>query len=596
MEIKENLESFGSLANPNSEKRKIEISDYDASSSDNRPSKRARRNISSGDGDKEEEVKSTRSSSSTSSDKTEKINETINLDLNMPASADEEDDDRMFLESTWSNNVKQRDCGDGEVEEVEEIKLDLNSTPAPSEGAEGYNLEGEVWPEDWDQQVGGCDDDHDDFDGNDQDYYDDGGYDDNDDDDVGNKRIKLDLNSTPLSEEVEEQEVRQEEKEEDQRQYQLDEEDRPVEVRYQSEAEEKEKEEEVRPEEGQDRYQEDDEEDDQYCYQSKVEDQRCYQAEEKEVRSEESWHPSEEEEEVVRLPNTARSNLDFSRTPTEGELEDLKNSTIPPAKKWDDEPEHSSDNNHSSFVCEICVQHKVSSEWFALENCGHAYCKDCMIKHVATKLRQNIVSIPIVVPFSLLTCLTVGQVLCENLTEAHDRFDIKNCSHAYCTDCMVKYVVSKLQDNITSIRCPVPNCIGLLEPEYCRPILPPEVFYRRGSALCEAVILGSEKFYCSYKDCSAMLIDDGTEVVRQSVCPNCWRMFCAQCKVPWHEGIKCEGFLKLNKDEREKEDIITKDDETALDKQNQCRTAFCYRCGDVLMDNHNHYCPSCEVG
>ncbi|KAM1047388.1 hypothetical protein ACFX1X_026998 [Malus domestica] len=427
MEIKENLESFGSLANPNSEKRKIEISDYDASSSDNRPSKRARRNISSGDGDKEEEVKSTRSSSSTSSDKTEKINETINLDLNMPASTDEEDDDRMFLESTWSNNAKQRDCGDGEVEEVEEIKLDLNSTPAPSEGAEGYNLEGEVWPEDWDQQVGGCDDDHDDFDGNDQDYYDDGGYDDNDDDDVGNKRIKLDLNSTPLSEEeVEEQEVRQEEKEEDQRQYQLDEEDRPVEVRYQSEAEEKEKEEEVRPEEGQDQYQEDDEEDDQYCYQSKVEDQRCYQAEEKEVRSEESWHPSEEEEEVVRLPNTARSNLDFSRTPTEGELEDLKNSTIPPAKKWDDEPEHSSDNNHSSFVCEICVQHKVSSEWFALENCGHAYCKDCMIKHVATKLRQNIVSIP----------------------------------------------------------CPTPDCVsGSLSPEHCRPILPPDLFDSWASAL-----------------------------------------------------------------------------------------------------------------
>ncbi|KAM1047387.1 hypothetical protein ACFX13_027339 [Malus domestica] len=124
---------------------------------------------------------------------------------------------------------------------------------------------------------------------------------------------------------------------------------------------------------------------------------------------------------------------------------------------------------------------------------------------------------------------------------------------------MVKYVVSKLQDNITSIRCPVPNCIGLLEPEYCRPILPPEVFYRRGSALCEAVILGSEKFYCPYKDCSAMLIDDGTEVVRQSVCPNCWRMFCAQCKVPWHEGIKCEEFLKLNKDEREKEDIVKRD-------------------------------------
>ncbi|KAM2313855.1 hypothetical protein ACFX1S_026954 [Malus domestica] len=206
--------------------------------------------------------------------------------------------------------------------------------------------------------------------------------------------------------------------------------------------------------------------------------------------------------------------------------------------------------------------------------------------------------------------------ICVEHKEAHDRFDLKNCSHAYCTDCIVNYVASKLQDNITSIRCPVPNCIGLLEPEYCRPILPPEVFYRWGSALCEAVILGSEKFYCPYKDCSAILIDDGTEVVRQSVCPNCWRMFCAQSKAPWHEGIKCEEFLKLNKDEREKEDImlmdlaqkqqwrrcpkcrfyVEKSVGCMFMKMYGCRTAFCYRCGDVLMDNHNHYCPSCEGG
>ncbi|KAB2633925.1 E3 ubiquitin-protein ligase RNF217 [Pyrus ussuriensis x Pyrus communis] len=174
--------------------------------------------------------------------------------------------------------------------------------------------------------------------------------------------------------------------------------------------------------------------------------------------------------------------------------------------------------------------------------------------------------------------------ICVEHKEAHERFDIKICSHAYCTDCMVNYVASKLQENITSIRCPVPDCVGLLEPEYCRPIL-----LRR-------CLIGGE-------DCSAMLIDDGTEVVRQSGCPNCWRMFCAQCKVPWHEGIKCEEFLKLNKDEREKEDIISPKCRFYVEKSVgcmfmmcRCRTAFCYRCGDVLMDNHNHYCPSCEGG
>lgn len=33
-------------------------------------------------------------------------------------------------------------------------------------------------------------------------------------------------------------------------------------------------------------------------------------------------------------------------------------------------------------------------------------------------------------------------------------------------------------------------------------------------------------------------------------------MFCAQCKVTWHDGIGCEEFQKLHKDEREKDDIM----------------------------------------
>ncbi|KAL3566480.1 hypothetical protein D5086_031895 [Populus alba] len=113
-----------------------------------------------------------------------------------------------------------------------------------------------------------------------------------------------------------------------------------------------------------------------------------------------------------------------------------------------------------------------------------------------------------------------------------------------------------IKENITKICCPVPDCKGALEPEDCRSVLPENVFDRWGNALCEAVILGSQKFYCPFKDCSAMLIDDGEEVVRESECPNCWRMFCAHCKVPWHSQISCEEYKMLHKDERERDDIL----------------------------------------
>ncbi|KAL6197840.1 hypothetical protein ACLB2K_027633 [Fragaria x ananassa] len=59
------------------------------------------------------------------------------------------------------------------------------------------------------------------------------------------------------------------------------------------------------------------------------------------------------------------------------------------------------------------------------------------------------------------------------------------------------------------------------------------------------MIIGSHKFYCPFKDCSAMLLDDGAEEVRESECPNCKRLFCAQCKrrsknVPGKEDIMME--------------------------------------------------------
>lgn len=141
-------------------------------------------------------------------------------------------------------------------------------------------------------------------------------------------------------------------------------------------------------------------------------------------------------------------------------------------------------------------------------------------------------------------------------------FSVKGCTHFYCSECVVKYVDSKLQENITNITCPVLGCNGRLEPEYCSSILPSQLFDRWVDALCEAAILSSEKFYCPYRDCSALLIDDGrgsNEAITRCDCPNCRRSFCAKCRVPWHSEMSCENFQDLNKNDREKEDIMLMD-------------------------------------
>ncbi|KAI8559324.1 hypothetical protein RHMOL_Rhmol04G0163400 [Rhododendron molle] len=114
-----------------------------------------------------------------------------------------------------------------------------------------------------------------------------------------------------------------------------------------------------------------------------------------------------------------------------------------------------------------------------------------------------------------------------------ESFAIMGCTqYSYCSDCVTKYVSSKLDQNITQIRCPVPDCNRAFK-----------------------------KFYCPYKDCSAFMIDgddgDGEgEAIAQVECPYCNRYFCAQCKVMWHQGIDCSEFQKLHEDEREREDIM----------------------------------------
>ncbi|KAI6689000.1 hypothetical protein NL676_025828 [Syzygium grande] len=119
-----------------------------------------------------------------------------------------------------------------------------------------------------------------------------------------------------------------------------------------------------------------------------------------------------------------------------------------------------------------------------------------------------------------------------------DPFRIAGYGHACCNDCVTKHVASKLRDNVTCVGCPILGCGGVLEPGHCSSILPPEVFDRWSNALCEALILEAERFYCPFTDCSALLINEGGAVVRESECLNCRRLFCAQCRVPWHAGVE----------------------------------------------------------
>ncbi|KAJ1700492.1 hypothetical protein LUZ63_000271 [Rhynchospora breviuscula] len=147
--------------------------------------------------------------------------------------------------------------------------------------------------------------------------------------------------------------------------------------------------------------------------------------------------------------------------------------------------------------------------------------------------------------------------ICMDTVPADQMFQTSNdCTHVFCGDCLSHYLGTKIRENISVVECPEENCKALLEPVKCQELLPSEVFERWENALCESMLLDAQNFYCPFKDCSALMVDDGDETVTRAECPSCRRLFCAACKVAWHAGLSCEEFGKLGKDERGKEDLL----------------------------------------
>ncbi|MED6191754.1 hypothetical protein PIB30_003557 [Stylosanthes scabra] len=198
--------------------------------------------------------------------------------------------------------------------------------------------------------------------------------------------------------------------------------------------------------------------------------------------------------------------------------------------------------------------------------------------------------------------------ICAETKETSQMFSNKNCDHSFCSDCVTKYVATKIQESITLVPCPGLNCKGFLELDSCRPMLPKELLDRWDDALCESLFLAVPKFYCPFRDCSAMLLDEndgGEGIIREAECPFCHRLFCARCHVPWHPGIECTVFQSLNEDERGREDLLLRDlagqkkwhrcprckfyvekNGGCLHIVCRCRFEFCYACGELWHANH----------
>ncbi|MCL7029393.1 hypothetical protein MKW94_004113 [Papaver nudicaule] len=115
--------------------------------------------------------------------------------------------------------------------------------------------------------------------------------------------------------------------------------------------------------------------------------------------------------------------------------------------------------------------------------------------------------------------------------------EVSGCFHPYCSDCVAKYIETKvIHDNISDIKFPNTNCVALLDTLSCRSILP-KLFESWCRVLCEsAVLLDATKggfvhgrCFCPNLKCSELILNEceGSKTdVKRSDCPNCKEVFC----------------------------------------------------------------------
>ncbi|XP_031499569.1 uncharacterized protein LOC116263893 isoform X1 [Nymphaea colorata] len=197
--------------------------------------------------------------------------------------------------------------------------------------------------------------------------------------------------------------------------------------------------------------------------------------------------------------------------------------------------------------------------------------------------------------------------VCMERKRVEKSFKIQDCGHEFCSECIIEHVKVKIGENSTIVWCMEVGCQSQIYLESCQRILNAELLEKWSMMISESLILPSQKFYCPFKNCSALLWDDteGREVIREAECPYCWRLFCAQCKVGWHAGMSCSEFQTMRNWLAGKDEVMMKDmanqknwqrcprckfyvDKVSGCLQITCRCGyqFCYRCGSSWTPKH----------
>jgi hypothetical protein len=136
---------------------------------------------------------------------------------------------------------------------------------------------------------------------------------------------------------------------------------------------------------------------------------------------------------------------------------------------------------------------------------------------------------------------------------------IPDCTHIFCRSCIVQHSEVKVQSGQVPIRCPQVNCTQTLSLTLSKSILSTKWYELLNKRMIEANMPEAERVYCPYPKCSALMSREtlkannqrsassssASSLVTSASCVECFRMFCVECRVPWHIAMTCQQYQQL---------------------------------------------------
>ncbi|CAA6669891.1 unnamed protein product [Spirodela intermedia] len=189
---------------------------------------------------------------------------------------------------------------------------------------------------------------------------------------------------------------------------------------------------------------------------------------------------------------------------------------------------------------------------------------------------------------------------CSICREKHSSQILKiNCSHKFCSPCLITYVQGKLQASQVPVRCSHSGCQYYISSAECQSFLPIDCYESFERTLVEAEAHRLERIRCPFLSCSAWLAPTPFSVGESSSsysnsscieCPECSRLVCFDCGVPWHISMTCGEYQSLPQDERDEVDITM----SVITQDNNWRC--CEQCRRIIERTQGCYHMTCWYG